>query len=428
MLRKQLYHHIDLVAKDPDRSLVAGEAFTRNRKIGLRHAIRLIASLQSRSIRQQTDTYFKQQHIKVTPSAVCQARSKFNHQIIKNAALSYTKEIVSDSDLYNGKYRFIGVDGSTFSILPNEDEPENNIHDDIYQIHFNAAYDLSNKYYLDYQIQPGTLKNENAAALLFVQNYDYPGTPVWIYDRLYFSYDLATQIEASGQKFVFRMKEWSIVNLLGPDQYVDKPSDYTGSRILVNTTKKSILKQSDVYKYVPKGKVSLMNTGKPELYFPYRLLIVEIESQDEKTGKKTKTMEYLLTNLDEDEFSTKEIAELYHLRWNIETSFRDLKCVLGAEQVHSRKMNLIEQEIDAAVMIYNFISAVSKCTQVVFHGRKYNYQLNRKALSDKVFQYLLGLAAQKEVIETIHENQEAIRKDRHYKRISIGNVVTSQWR
>ncbi len=50
-----------------------------------------------------------------------------------------------------------------------------------------------------------------------------------------------------------------------------------------------------------------------------------------------------------------------HRGWNIEVSFRDLKYVLNGRQVHSRSQNLIEQEIDTAVMVYNLISVISKC-------------------------------------------------------------------
>ena len=107
--------------------------------------------------------------------------------------------------------------------------------------------------------------------------------------------------------------------------------------------------------------MSLSTPDHPELEFSYRIIIVEIESQNEETGEVVKTIEYLLMNLSEDEFSTEDIKELYHLRWGIKVSFRDLKTVLNAEQVHSRSQNLIEQEIDAAVMVFNLISAIAKC-------------------------------------------------------------------
>lgn len=73
-------------------------------------------------------------------------------------------------------------------------------------LHFNAAFDLSNQYYLDYQIQSVSDKNENQATLNFLHLYDHSEIPIWIGERLYFSYELAAQIEQAENKFLFRMK------------------------------------------------------------------------------------------------------------------------------------------------------------------------------------------------------------------------------
>ncbi|WP_143356872.1 hypothetical protein, partial [Ileibacterium valens] len=123
--RQIFYSYLDGLADCPDRSLIEGEAFTRNRKIGLSRIARFIASLTSGSIRQQNLTYFKTHKIQVTDSAICQARSKFDHTVLKIACLGFTDELVQESPLFKGKYRLIGVDGSNFPILPNPDEPQN---------------------------------------------------------------------------------------------------------------------------------------------------------------------------------------------------------------------------------------------------------------------------------------------------------------
>lgn len=39
--------------------------------------------------------------------------------------------------------------------------------------------------------------------------------------------------------------------------------------------------------------------------------------------------ESLVTNLPSNEFSTADLKQLYHLRWGIETAFRELKYSLG---------------------------------------------------------------------------------------------------
>lgn len=57
------------------------------------------------------------------------------------------------------------------------------------------------------------------------------------------------------------------------------------------------------------------------------------------------TYECLLTNLAEDEMTFEEFKEIYHLRWGIETSFRDLKYTVGMLYFHSSNQQLIRQEI-----------------------------------------------------------------------------------
>ena len=429
--RSCFYSTLDQFASDPDRSLIQGEAFTRNRKISLPLTARLIASLSSNSVRQQTLTFCKNNHTDFTESAFCQARQKFDHLILKNASLDFAHHVSCESSLYKGKYRLIGIDGSCFPILPNLEEPQNLVErypKSSWALHFNAAFDLENHYYLDYQVQSAVDKNEHGAALEFVRQYDHAGVPIWIGDRLYFSYELASQIENRGQKFLFRMKERNCVSLLPADHPLYQEIDFTSSRKLIHTQKASTRNRPDQYKYVPKGSVSLITPEHPELVFSYRIIIAEISTQNEEDGTPVKTMEYLLTNLSDDEFSTREIKELYHLRWNIEVSFRDLKYVLNGKQVHSRKQNLIEQEIDTAVMVYNLISVISKCAKPRQPGQKYRYQTNRKALSSIVLQFLVGKAAQKEVIWTIQNVVVPIRKNRHFKRAKSSTASTSTWK
>ena len=71
------------------------------------------------------------------------------------------------------------------------------------------------------------------------------------------------------------------------------------------------------------------------------------------------TYESIVTNLDKDEFTITEIKELYHRRWEIETSYRDLKYDLDLNTLHSKKRNLIEQEIYARLILYNFCRRIT---------------------------------------------------------------------
>lgn len=88
------------------------------------------------------------------------------------------------------------------------------------------------------------------------------------------------------------------------------------------------------------------------------------------------TYECIVTNLDKDEFSMQDIKELYHLRWEIETSYRELKYDLDLNTLHSKKRNLIEQKIYAKMILYNFCSRITNEIDITKRKRKYEYQLN----------------------------------------------------
>lgn len=69
--------------------------------------------------------------------------------------------------------------------------------------------------------------------------------------------------------------------------------------------------------------------------------------------------ECLLTNLPKEEFDLTALKEVYGMRWGIETSFRYLKHSVGLLYFHSKKIESIEQEIWARLILYNFCMAIT---------------------------------------------------------------------
>lgn len=65
----------------------------------------------------------------------------------------------------------------------------------------------------------------------------------------------------------------------------------------------------------------------------------------------------VLTSLPADRYKAKEVAELYHSRWEIEVGFRNLKSspLNNALVLRSRKVELLEQEVWGMLLAYNLI-------------------------------------------------------------------------
>ena len=70
--------------------------------------------------------------------------------------------------------------------------------------------------------------------------------------------------------------------------------------------------------------------------------------------------ENLITNLPDIEFDMDELKELYHLRWSLETAYRDLKYPLCLNSFHSKKYTYIVQEVFARAIMYNFCAEILK--------------------------------------------------------------------
>ena len=87
----------------------------------------------------------------------------------------------------------------------------------------------------------------------------------------------------------------------------------------------------------------------------------------------------LITNLNRFEFPAKKMKELYHIRWDIETSFRELKYALGAVQFHSRKDDFVEMELIAHLIMFNVVSRTINAVSVPQSAqKKYKYVLSFK--------------------------------------------------
>ena len=64
------------------------------------------------------------------------------------------------------------------------------------------------------------------------------------------------------------------------------------------------------------------------------------------------------------------------MRWNEETSFRDLKYPLCLTAFHSKKYEYIIQEVWARAILYNFSSTIASGVEIEKKDTLYEYQTN----------------------------------------------------
>ncbi len=86
--------------------------------------------------------------------------------------------------------------------------------------------------------------------------------------------------------------------------------------------------------------------------------------------------ENIITSLPEREFDFEDFKSLYHMRWDEENSFGDLKYPLCLKTFHSKKYDYIVQEIWARTILHNFSSAIISGVDIGERSTRYKYQVN----------------------------------------------------
>lgn len=104
--------------------------------------------------------------------------------------------------------------------------------------------------------------------------------------------------------------------------------------------------------------------------------VVKFRINNLDTGKEE--WEVLLTNLNRFEFPISRMKEMYHRRWDIETSFRELKYALGGINFHSKKDDFIKMELFAHFIMFNVVSRSIACVSVPQTNHKYPYAIDFK--------------------------------------------------
>ncbi|MBU3804499.1 MAG: transposase [Candidatus Cellulosilyticum pullistercoris] len=112
-----------------------------------------------------------------------------------------------------------------------------------------------------------------------------------------------------------------------------------------------------------------LQESKQKKFYPMWFRVVRFKITDD-------TYETVITNLDADAFSSEELKKLYHMRWGIETSFRELKYALGLISFHAKKVEYIIQEVFARLVMYNLCEMITLHVVVQQKPTKNEYQVN----------------------------------------------------
>ena len=82
-----------------------------------------------------------------------------------------------------------------------------------------------------------------------------------------------------------------------------------------------------------------------------------------------------MTNLESENFSTKDINYIYQLRWGIKTSYAYLKGSMMITNISSSKEGIIKQEIYSQMMVYNIMQSITNELEDNINQEKYKHPM-----------------------------------------------------
>lgn len=347
--------------------------FIRNRKLSMETTIKLLLSMDGGSLKKE----LYDSGIDVTASAFVQQRTKISSNLFREILKNFN-QFCGDTNTYKG-YRILAVDGTCINMARNPKSESFVSYDSnpkgYNQMHLNPLYDVCSKTYFDCVIQPQPKSDEIGALIQMLYQNDFEGKNLIVADRGYESYNVfAHLLNHGGADFLIRVKQdksamRDIAKL--PMVQLDTDVSFTITTTQTNEDKKNgnILIQipkKNTKQNSPKTRIGRWDFPSP---YPMKFRVVRFKLD---TGE----YETLATSLPRC-FTMEDMKELYHMRWGIETSFRELKYCIGLVNLHGKKDEFVKQEIYAALTMYNFCNRISNA--VVIEQKEtniYAYKVN----------------------------------------------------
>lgn len=369
-IKYKLEQAISSIVKHSERFTISPQDFSRNRKLNLETSLKFILAMGGQSLSSELLKYFKFSPITPTASAFIQARKKIKIEAFEKL-FQATRTFDRCQKQYKG-YLLYAHDGSDINL------PRDKLDHTTYiktaksrynLLHLNALYDVLNKNFVSVDFQGRNEIDERESLLRMVDKSKFKQKTIIIADRGYRSFNVYEYLKQRGQKFVIREKDVKSKGLLNNLPLPKK--DCFDTEIVFKLTRRQTkeIRSDPSYHFLSTtSKFDFLPIGAMD-YYVMKIRVVRF-----KIGENA--YESIVTNLDEREFSADDIKKLYHLRWGIETSFRELKYALGLASLHAKKKAFIYQEIYARLIMYNFSMMIAMSVLLEKKETKHNYQIN----------------------------------------------------
>lgn len=372
--------------------------FTRKRKLDAGTLIKVALNMKGQSLNTEMIHAFPNMESRATASAFEQQKAKLTPKLFRDLFLEYNKTN-QKHQLLDNKYMVYAIDGSDFNI-PYQSKskyvvnfscgrPRKNAEPTkpYCQFHGNILFNLMDRTYEDIYIQPKPILDERTAAINMLKNLHTNNPYIVIMDRGYESFNMIEHCNRlDNGYYIIRTKTGAggikeIANLPNEECDVDISFKITTSHryYMLNKDKENIhfIKSPQKHYKTVLSKNTAIHKWDFKTIDTVKCRVCKFRINNQNSDKEE--WEVLVTNLNSFEFPISRMKKMYHMRWDIETSFRELKYALGAIQFHSRKDDFVEMELYAHLTMFNLVSRnINQTTIPQSSNKKYKYVVSFK--------------------------------------------------
>lgn len=401
--------------------------FTRKRKQPVNELIKFLVMKQAKSVDPELSEYYTKLP-KPTPSAFTQQRAKLNPEALYRVFQLLTDNIPYAKTYYG--YRILAADGSDVNIPLNPldtstyQPPKEGCTKGFNQLHVNALYDVLNGVYADLNIDTATKTRERDALLELLERRGFDSNSIVICDRGYESYEMIAQFKEHKQPFIIRAKDINSNGILATLDLPDEEFDMFVTKKLTRKQTKQVKGDND-YTFLPSSvDFSFLNFEHDIYELSFRVVRFKITED---------TYECLITLLPEDKFPKEIMKVMYHMRWGIEVSFRQLKYNISMVYFHGKSQMFCRQEIYARFIMFNLSKMIMNC---VNQGKEkttsetmYEYKSRFDSAVTNIRLYLKKIIGEEELITRIKKSLVPVIPERSFTRkMKPQSVKSSHYR
>lgn len=380
--------------------------FTRKRKLSFPEICLMILKGSKKGLQAAINTFLKETKNQIkeySNAAFCKARQKINPDAFKHLFKIVAKEFYSNNEYktFLG-YRVWAIDGSKLN-LPNTEEllevyGSENFNNGIHiQAQVSCLYDVLNHVILDAYMEPHNTSERTLAKKHFECLKAFNSQKeLLLMDRGYPSEDILLTLENSGLNYVIRTNKneffKEVRNVKTEDEIIERKCKNGNLKIRVVTFK--------------------LNNGNEET---------------------------ILTNIMDAKITKENFADIYRLRWGIETKYDDIKNKLELENFSGVTGISVLQDFYSTMFLSNLLAALEfECSDELeiknsSKELKYQYKINTShaisTLKTSVVELLLTDSKRKtkKILKNIHmqllQCLVPIRNNRSFPRTRKRSVI-----